>query len=341
MATPLKVWFVNVGHGDSTIVKFPSGRVMMVDINNCKTLDDTSRAELAESKGLIPVIYEIARQLKIGPDALKEYEDLLEDPIDVLKRECPGDHVFRFVATHPDMDHLTGLYRLSRQEPTISIGNFWDTANTKECKRGDFDESKFDWRDWEEYQRLRKCVENPTVLNLYRGSQGDFYTPDGIEVLSPTPQIVKDANESEDWNHLSQVHRITYGKSALLLTGDVNPDVQQEIADLYKSGLASTILAAPHHGRESCYCEEFCAAVAAKYTVVSVGKKPDNDAGSKYKKHSKKVFSTRFHGTIYAELDFDGSVRIYDHARARIDEEDKVVDALAALLARAKVGFNA
>jgi hypothetical protein len=49
--TPLKVWFVNVGHGDCTIVKFPAGRIMMVDISNSKAFDEDTKAELMKSAG--------------------------------------------------------------------------------------------------------------------------------------------------------------------------------------------------------------------------------------------------------------------------------------------------
>jgi competence protein ComEC len=296
-------------------------------------LDETSRGELARGRGIDPAIYELYRKFKMaGADALKDYEDLLEDPIDVLKRECPGEDVFRFVATHPDMDHLTGLYRLSQQEPGIDILNFWDTDNTKAFKEGEFDKSRYDWRDWQEYQRLRTSTEAPKTLSLYRGSSADYYTADGITILAPTPAIVKDANERKDWNHLSQVHHIRYGQSTLIMAADTTPEVQKEIAALYGTDLKSTLLKAPHHGRETCYCEEFCSVVKADYTIVSVGKKPENDASNKYRKHSKKVLSTRFHGTIYAELDADGTVRIFDHARQRID--------VVADLARALTGLS-
>lgn len=137
---PLELWFVNVGHGDSTIVRFPSGRVMMVDINNCKSLDEQTKQEILESVGLDQLDLLRSHIGLVGPIEqvlleqklleFQSYEDRLEDPIDVLKRECPGQAVFRFVATHPHMDHLTGIYRLAFQEG-IPIINFWDTPNTR------------------------------------------------------------------------------------------------------------------------------------------------------------------------------------------------------------------
>jgi competence protein ComEC len=33
----LRIHFLNVGHGDCTIISHPSGRLTMIDINNSKT----------------------------------------------------------------------------------------------------------------------------------------------------------------------------------------------------------------------------------------------------------------------------------------------------------------
>lgn len=314
----LELWFVNVGHGDSTIVRFPSGRVMMVDINNCQALDGKSVDELCKSKGIDPMRYLLSAALG-GTErmALKDYEDMLEDPLDVLKRECPGSAVFRFVASHPDMDHLTGLYRLSRQESTNDIVNFWDTANTKsepeELGPGQ------DGRDWEEYQRLRRSGTDPKAHFKVREDRGNYWTDDGISILAPTPKIIEDANQSGNWNHISQVLHIQYGDSSVILPGDTSIAVQEELAQIYGESLGSSILKAPHHGRDSGYCNEFAKLVHPDYTIVSVGKKPDTDASNKYRQHSRKVYSTRFQGTIHAQLWEDGSVRMYNHVGRRID----------------------
>lgn len=48
----MKIHFLNVGHGDCTIVEFPSGRLMMIDINNSKSLPEADEEALAESKGV-------------------------------------------------------------------------------------------------------------------------------------------------------------------------------------------------------------------------------------------------------------------------------------------------
>jgi len=157
---------------------------------------------------------------------------------------------------------------------------------------------------------------------------------DGIEVLSPTRQIVAEANNKGDWNHLSYVLRICYGKASIILPSDASIQVQKELTAVYGAYLRSAILKAPHHGRDSGYCEDFVKLVQPLYTVVSVGKKPENDASNKYKKHCPNVFSTRFCGTIYARLRFDGHVELFDHFGNQLESAtDKIFrSALGALL---------
>ena len=48
----IKVHFLNVGHGDCTIIEHESGRLSMIDINNSTTLPEADEIALAEDKGL-------------------------------------------------------------------------------------------------------------------------------------------------------------------------------------------------------------------------------------------------------------------------------------------------
>lgn len=42
----MRVWFLNVGHGDCTIIEHPSGRLTMIDINNSRNYDAGSFQQL-------------------------------------------------------------------------------------------------------------------------------------------------------------------------------------------------------------------------------------------------------------------------------------------------------
>src|SRR5687768_12249552 len=121
---PLKIHFLNVGRGDCAIVEFPSGRVGMIDIDNLKVLDEDTRRELVEeyrdSQRYREDLYgysgvSLATRER---DLIKRAEERLTDPLEYYDAHVgPTRDVFRMIVTHPDMDHMTGLYRLHRQEP--------------------------------------------------------------------------------------------------------------------------------------------------------------------------------------------------------------------------------
>ena len=51
--------FLNVGHGDCTFIELPSGRLMMIDINNSKSLPEADKVALAEARHVS--IFEFSR----------------------------------------------------------------------------------------------------------------------------------------------------------------------------------------------------------------------------------------------------------------------------------------
>lgn len=162
---------------------------------------------------------------------------------------------------------------------------------------------------------------------------GNYWTEDGVELLSPTREMVNDANERDTydgWNHLSQVLRIVHGKSSVILAADTSVEAQEELVSLFGENLSSTILKAPHHGRKSGYCADFVKYVAPDYTIVSVGAKPDTDATRNYAYYTHKgVFTTRKQGTIHAKLWPDGTVKVYNHRNERLDVQDQRAAAYA------------
>ncbi len=103
---PLDIYFLNVGHGDCTFVRFNSGRLMMVDINNSPSLPETDEVALAEAVGVSVRSFRSA-------DALTKrswedyYKSLLVDPHDFYTAKFAGTPVFRYIQTHPDLDHMS------------------------------------------------------------------------------------------------------------------------------------------------------------------------------------------------------------------------------------------
>lgn len=303
----LNMWFLNVGHGDCTIIRFPSGRVMMVDIHNSKPrtpvddIVDTLMRQAAAQRS--------AAQSLFGGILGSKSSVLLEDPVDFVRRTFPCEAIFRLVITHPDADHLGGLHRLCKQEPGVNVLNVWDTANTKKLTEFQSDAERL---DWEAYQEIRSGMHTERVLQLHREQTGHYWSDDGVAVLSPTPERVSEANEAKDWHRLCYVLRITYGKASVILASDASVELQNELVELYGSSLKSTLLRAPHHGTVSACCPEFMKATLPRYTIVSNACEPDHDASAWYGRYSQRVLSTWQHGTMSAAVHADGRVDLFD-----------------------------
>ena len=333
----MKVWFLNVGHGDCTIIEHPSGRITMIDINNSQNYDPDSHRELAEERQqtqmitealsfLTPrnallnapaatsVLSELIRRAEADRAAEQAERNELTDPIKFFKDTFPGRSLFRFVLTHPDMDHMRGIKKLFQE---IEVVNFWDTANSKSITSFN---STADKEDWEFYQNLRAGKVGIATKNYLRGADKYAFSRDedgslggdGISILSPTNEIVTECNRTGKFNDLSLVLDITYGGRNFIFAGDAEQMAWDSMVAAYGASLKADVLKASHHGRDSGFHTKALQAIQPTITVVSVGRKPSTDAHQKYHYHSGvRVRSTRRHGLINVVVSPDGSWNWY------------------------------
>jgi competence protein ComEC len=358
----LRIHFLNVGHGDCTIIRHPSGRLTMIDINNSQEFDaDTFAEELKEEErkstnlSVLGSLFNSTPPLPIvggglgllgttnplsgtgglgmrspgtnllmgllagemaGPrqGTLSDYIAVQErqkreltDPIDFVKKTYPNQRLWRFVLTHPDLDHMRGLKRLKEQ---VGFDNFWDTRHTKPTPnfRGDADRE-----DWQFYQSLRRDGQGTRVHYFTRGDNqfafGLEAGSDAIELLSPSPEVVATCNSLGKSNDLSLVLRVYHASRSVLLPGDAEDLAWNEMRRIYGARLKSSFLKASHHGRDSGLNTEALKLIDPQITFVSVGRKPDTDASYRYRQITgKRVASTRYYGNIELRLHNDGSM---------------------------------
>lgn len=233
--------FLNVGNGNCTIIELPDGNLMMVDICNG---GGTNRQKT--------------------------------DPIRYLGNRT---NLFRYVQTHPDMDHMDGLAALTSK---CTITNFWDTANTK--PRPDFSSPYSIGRrkDWDTYQRLRQNALNryrsTKALSLKDGTRLAY----GLYVLHPTQQAVTDANRSGEWNNAAYVLLLQEQGFKGLIAGDIDDGVWKELYDWATCNSTARSLVSgicvfkvSHHGRRSGYCgADWLNLTNPKEIVISKGSVP-------------------------------------------------------------------
>ena len=250
------------------------------------------------------------------------YRSLLVDPTDYYLDHFKGRSVFRYIQTHPDMDHMSGLCRFFWQEE-VSLVNFWDTLHKKDFDEDEFDKSRYDWSDWLVYKLMQggelKEGSRHKTLHQHLGDRGNFWTEDGLVVLGPTHDLVDYCNKQQKWNNSSYVLAVEFGGRRVILPGDAeNPAWDSIEANVDEDDFCCDILKAAHHGRESGYSETAVDLMDPSIVICSVGKRPDTDASDEYRDHGADVLSTRYNGSITATIWADGEVWVDDREGKRI-----------------------
>lgn len=311
----MRIHFLNVGHGDCTIVEFED-RIMVVDINNGQKIDSKSRNE---------ILYSLMEEEQDRLFLSKMLNDKNDYYLDRLFEDCDKDgrfkitnpieymkenniySIFRFIVTHPHMDHISGL-RYIRDH----VHNFWITNNNFEKTKEDFLKAE-EYEDWKTYLELKQRIgtgkPDPKVLDIREGSKGQYYTDDNIKILSPNERLIELAEEQNNENIMSTVILIEYKGAKILLPGDAEKETWEYIYEEYRDEIKDIdILKASHHGRDSGYHQKVVKHMNPEYVIVSVGKKPDTDASNKYKNYCNNVLSTRWNGNIIFDIDDSGII---------------------------------
>lgn len=243
--------FLAVGNGDCTITELPDNRLMIVDI--CNGRFNRSEANLN-----------------------------FENPIRYLNSLNSYSTIYRYVQTHPEMDHMDGLSDLASRYEII---NFWDTRNDR-ARPSSFQQN-FREEDWDAYAELhdsdvakfRIRSSNPIGYNGQR-------RPYEIYALSPSEDLLRRANRSADWNLLSYVLLLVYEGFKLLIGGDASDEAWQDIYGWTQNDedartLLSniTVFKTSHHGRSSSYCGgEILDIMRPQKIVISRGSVPTEES---------------------------------------------------------------
>lgn len=242
------IHFLNVKEGDCSIIEHNSGHKTVIDVCNAKTVEPMAEA-------LMATMAKSERGIT-GNFQQKKYP---VNPISYMRDHGMGG-IFRYVQTHPDMDHMDGIEALFDEFSPI---NFWDTDNTKEMPRSRWLGSPYRESDWKFYKHLRDSDpdDDPKRLTLYSGAHGHYYNQgsdgggggDGLHILAPTKELVATANEvDEDYNRCSYVILYRTGDKRIVFGGDSHDDTWDHILEHHEKSVTDVdLLIAPHHGRKS------------------------------------------------------------------------------------------
>lgn len=206
----------SVGNGDMFYIKHGSDNFTIIDCN----MDDTNK----------------------------------EDIVSEIKEEMKDKDITRFISTHPDQDHLSGLKYLDEQ---IDIRNFYCVENnaTKDDETEDF-EHYCNLRDGDVHYYIYKGCSRKW-MNMSDDKDPKDHGSSGIHCL--WPDVKNDnfknaldlAEKGEAFNNLSPVLTYALNNGAKVMwMGDIEKEFLVDIKDEI-DWPEIDILFAPHHGRSS------------------------------------------------------------------------------------------
>lgn len=153
--------------------------------------------------------------------------------------------------THAHPDHILGLISVAEN---FKIKEFWDSLPPKDCV---------------EYDRLKQALLPDTIckqrLHGYQTNIGGVH----IEVLhpfmgkDPSPQV---------HNDLSMVMKLSYGRTSILLTGDIGSKVENTFLS-QGMDIDIDVLKVAHHGSRTSSSESFLIEASPQICVISSGRR--------------------------------------------------------------------
>ncbi len=243
-----RVHFLNVGKGDCSIIEHFSGRVTMIDICGGNAAEEMLNA----SSIFRTLLDDVTPKTTLAGDY--GMRNSPTNPLTYLSRHSIKSP-FRFILSHPDMDHLDGFDALCSK---VGIANFWDNGLRKD--KPDFSNGPYQEADWDTYEKVRdKKREGITVVTPLAGASFSFANAgdpenrgDCLHIVAPDATLVKTANDSEDHNDGSYVIVYHSAGGKIIFPGDAHDGTWEYVLKHHSNLVANcAVLIAPHHGRDS------------------------------------------------------------------------------------------
>jgi competence protein ComEC len=269
----LRIDFLDVGQGDSALVTFPDNTTLLIDGGGRPGpfQPNSLSGDAAEGEETFE-----RETRSIGEAVVSEY---------LWWRGL--DHVDYILATHADADHIDGLNDVAR--------NFKVRAALV---------ARTPVHD-PEYSRFSKTLALEDIPIRVIGA-GDILRFGAVtaSVLSPLSSANPNAPSR---NNDSIVLRLQLGRSALLLTGDVEMAGENGMLQTRENVRADVVKVA-HHGSKTSSTEPFIAAAQPRFAIISVGQTsifghPNWEVVERWRNSGAQVLTTGSSGTITVTTD--------------------------------------
>jgi len=204
-----------------------------------------------------------------GPAAVSQY-----------LRYQGANKVALIILSHPDADHINGLYQVMKD---FTVENLLIPP------------------DVEQSQELRalKVLAQAKKTRIIEGKEGVVLKlRPGVtfQVLAPEPHTI----ENSDSNNASLIVNCTYGKQDFLFTGDIDKEIIEKLLPLNRE---IEVIKIPHHGSRGSYSADFYQELSPAIAVISAGR------GNRYgHPHAEVIQGLEERGTTIYRTDKQGAV---------------------------------
>ena len=256
-----RIHFLNVKQGDCIVLEHNSGRTTVFDICAGNIARQRSAApSILATSGITP-----------APGNFRMCHHPT-NPLDYLTG-LQKTEIWRFVLSHPDMDHLDGFDALLDEFP---VRHFWDSGARKH--KPDFGNfGGYREEDWDRYAKVIAGDETGTrSIQVRSGAKFKYANQDdtasgvgdSLHILAPDNNLIQEGNRTQDFNDASYVVLYRSAIGRVLLAGDAHDATWNYVKKHYESDVSDIdLLIAPHHGRKSGRSYEFLDYVNPKLTL--------------------------------------------------------------------------
>lgn len=279
----LEVVFLDVGQGDAIFIEFPKGTKMMIDSGGYNYFNKEDK---------------VKSKFSIG------------EQVDSMYLWSRGiEHLDYIVLTHPHNDHMEGFTRVVEN---FSIGKAIIPQGLMALKESN------EWKDF-----LSLLTSNNIPINVW--SRGQSYFIDGVklDILWSGNTVESNAINmtNKRVNNESLVLRLSYQGYSILLTGDIEKEVEDILVNSNEDLLAE-VIKSPHHGSRTSSSKNFLERVNPAVSIISAPMKsrfnhPHLEVIERYKNLGTTIYQTGLSGAITVYIK-DNELHVREFARSKI-----------------------
>lgn len=282
IVSDLEVVFIDVGQGDSILIKTPSNQTILIDAGAEEDYSGVNLVKYLKSCGVKTIDYAII--------------------------------------THPDADHTGGFISVFDKFKVKFVFRPYVRSDNKLTDRlkSRFNPQTITYCDTDTYANLLLSINSERSNWVYIDKDTDliFDYADGktlkLDFLTPTAEL-SELNYT-DLNDYSPLIKITYAGKSFMLTGDASKTVEEEALSFYPSYvLACDVLKVAHHGSDTSTSYSFVKAVSPSYAVISCGegniyKHPKSSVLTTLLASNAKLFRTDLQGSVTFTVNSSGDL---------------------------------